>query len=134
MDHSFVARHLESLHRAAIEPARAHHTLAPPLNPRYAQTLAALRASLDKADIALTVVVMPLRRSVYGAQTEPRRSQLLGILRDAGLSVIDTQGVVDEAVSAGGESRMYRDQPVGDIHLHAAGLSLVADWLVARMP
>ena len=132
-DVAFVARHLEWLHRLAIEPPRAHELPAPRDAHPYGQWVQALVKYAHDKGIPLQFVVMPLRRSLYGRHAEPRREQVLAALRATGLPLIDTQAAVDAWVEAKGEGAVYLDHPPGHIHLNPNGLRQLADFLAPRI-
>ena len=130
---SWLARHLEWLHRLAVEPPRAHEHQPPGDARNYQRYLHALVAGLRQAGVPLQVVVMPLRRSQYAEYVEPRRAQLLAVFRDEGLAVIDTQPAVDQWTQAEGEAQLFIDEPHGDIHLNPYGLASLAAFLAPQL-
>ena len=132
-DVSWLARHLESLHRLALEPARAHEQRPPGDAAMYGQYVRALAQLLETEHVPLQIVVMPLRRSTYGTFTDARREQLRTALASAASTVLDSQPVLDAAVQREGEAAVYLDQPQGDIHLNPHGLSLLATWLAPQL-
>ena len=132
---SFLARYLEVLHRTAMEPPRAHEIFAPQDARRYEDVLLALVRLVQKSQIPLQIVLMPLRRSVYLQHTEPRRAQVLKVLRALQLPFIDTQPQVDLWVQqdSHGESGIFANQPPGDIHLNPTGLHKLAEFLAPQL-
>jgi hypothetical protein len=130
---SFVARHLEWLHRLTIEAPRAHEREPPHDAQLYARYFAALVATLRDAQVPLQIVVMPLRRSQYVRFTEPRRKQLLDVLRTANAPILDAQAPLDSLVLQQGEPALYVDEPRGDIHLNPHGLAELAAYIAPRL-
>ena len=126
---SWLARHLEWLHRLAIEAPRAHEREPPPDAKQYGRYFHALVTLLRDEGIPLRVVVMPLRRSQYIRFTDARRRQLQAVLRVEGVPIIDTQTPADQLVQRQGEAALYVDEPPGDIHLNAHGLAQLAEYL-----
>jgi hypothetical protein len=132
-EHVWIARHLERLHRLALEPPKAHDARLTANATLYRRYLNALVARVQRANVPLVFVVMPLRRSQYGAHTEVRRAQLLAVLQATGLPIVDTQPAVDAWVGADTEADVFLDQPPGDIHLNAHGLQKLAQFLAPRL-
>ncbi len=131
---SWLARHLEWLHRLAVEPPRAHEHQPPGDARNYQRYLHALVAVLRQAGVPLQVVVMPLRRSQYAEYVEPRRAQLLAVFRDEDLAIVDTQSALDQWTQQEGEAQLFIDEPHGDIHLNPHGLARLAAFLAPQLP
>ncbi len=132
-ERSWLVRHLTWLQLRAIEPPRAHDRAPPADTGLYLRYLQAMQAVLGAAHVTLQVVIMPLRRTQYREFAEPRRAQLLRVLRDAGLQPLDTQTLIDRAVTREGEPALFIDTPRGDIHLNPHGLGQLAAFLAPQL-
>lgn len=130
---SFIVRHLEAAHQEWVDPPRAPTLAVHGGATAYARALTALVAMLQQAHVPLQVVMMPLRRSHYGDNTEPRRRQLLDVFHTAGLQVLDSQRPVDAWVAAADDSAVFIGQNAGEIHLNPQGLQRLAEWLAPSL-
>ncbi len=132
-DVSWTARQLVWLQHLALEPPKAHDPQPTGDVDAYRRYLAVLAAHLRSAHIPLQLVVMPLRRSAYGAHTEARRAQIHRVLQGLQLPFLDMQPAVDAWVQSHGEAAIFLTQPPGDIHLSAKGLTQLAIFLAPQL-
>ncbi len=101
---------------------------------RYQTILGAVSEQLHSQNIALTIVLLPVRSAVRHAGPQGQAQEARTIATHLGLPLLDAWKMFTDSLGDGQETEIFLDDPPGNPHLNAHGHRQLATWLLTQLP